>query len=215
MGWAAAALPGLAPQDGAALDALVPQVLPAGTRLFGPGDMAQGFAVVLSGRIEVHLTGPTGREILLYAVEPGESCVQTTLGLLGDEPYSGEAICTRDTRAVIISAPRFHALMARSDAFRAFVFRAMAARMHDLTLLLERVAFVRVETRLAEALLELADANGAVTATHAELAARIGATREAVSRRLEAMAARGLVAIVRGRVTLSDRRALQDLASIA
>jgi cAMP-binding proteins - catabolite gene activator and regulatory subunit of cAMP-dependent protein kinases len=211
MAWAAAAFPGLAPEDLARLDALPVQTLPRGARIFGPGDTAQGFAVVLSGRIEVSLTGPSGREILLYAVEPGQSCIQTTLGLLGDEPYSGEAICVTDTRVALIPAPLFHRLMGQAEAFRGFVFRALAMRMNDMTALLERVAFTRVEARLASALLDLGD-KGAVEATHAELAARIGSAREVVSRRLEAMAKRGLVATIRGRVELRDEAALKRLA---
>lgn len=212
MGWSPAALPGLAPEDAARLDALPVQVLPRGARVFGPGERAQGFAVVLAGRLEVSLTGPSGREILLYAVEPGQSCIQTTLGLLGDEPYSGEAICVTETRLALIPAPQFHALMARSEPFRAFVFRALATRMADMTALLERVAFTRVEARLAAALLEL-ESGGAVEATHADLAARIGSAREVVSRRLEAMARRGLVATDRGRVDLRDLAGLRQLAA--
>ncbi|PTX03868.1 Crp/Fnr family transcriptional regulator [Pararhodobacter aggregans] len=211
MGWAAASLPGLAPEEAARLDALPVTTLPRGARVFGPGEAPQGFAMVLSGRIEVSLTGPSGREILLYAVEPGQSCIQTTLGLLGDEPYSGEALCVSDTRIVVIPATLFHALMARSEAFRGFVFRALASRMNDMTALLERVAFTRVEARLAAALLDLGR-SGAVEATHAELAARIGSAREVVSRRLEAMAKRGLVATDRGRVELRDPPALKRLA---
>ena len=65
----------------AALAALPTRDVPRGSVMFRPGDVAQGFVVVLSGRIEVRLTAASGREILLYAVEPGESCVQTTLGL--------------------------------------------------------------------------------------------------------------------------------------
>lgn len=211
MGWAASALPGLGAEDTTRLDALSVQSLPRGARLFGPGDRAQGFAVVLSGRVEVSLTGPSGREILLYAVEPGQSCIQTTLGLMGDEPYSGEAICAGEVRLSLIPAPLFHALMGRSEAFRGFVFRAMAMRMSDMTTLLERVAFTRVEARLAAALLDLA-VDGSVEATHAELAARIGSAREVVSRRLEAMARQGLLSTDRGRVELHDRAALQRLA---
>lgn len=210
MGWAGAAL-GLAPDEAARLDALPVQTLPRGARLFAPGETAQGFAVVLSGRIEVSLTGPTGREILLYAVEPGQSCIQSTLGLLGDEPYSGEAVTVSETRLVLIPVPLFHSLMARSDAFRGFVFRALAMRMNDMTQLLERVAFTRVEARLAQALLDLAE-GGAVEATHAELAARIGSAREVVSRRLEALAKRGLLTTDRGRVELLNRPALARLA---
>ena len=211
MDWAGAALPGLAPEDRTRLDALPVQTLPRGARIFGPGDRAQGFAVLLSGRIEVSLTGPSGREILLYAVEPGQSCIQTTLGLLGDEPYSGEALCVTDTSVALIPAPLFHTLMGRSEAFRGFVFRALATRMNDMTALLERVAFTRVEARLAQALLDL-ETGGAVAATHADLAARIGSVREVVSRRLEALAKRGMVATDRGRVLLRDHGELQRLA---
>ena len=212
-GWAGAALPGLAAQDAARLEALPVQTLPRGARLFGPGDRAQGFAVVLSGRVEVSLTGPSGREILLYGVEPGQSCIQTTLGLMGDEAYSGEAICATEVRLALIPAPLFHGLMDRSEPFRSFVFRALAMRMNDMTALLERVAFTRVESRLAQALLDLAQ-DGAVEATHAELAARIGSAREVVSRRLEAMARRGLVATDRGRVDLRDGAGLKRMADL-
>lgn len=213
MGWARAALPGLDPGDSARLDALPVQTVPRGTRLFAPGERAAGFAVVLSGRVEVSLTGPSGREILLYAVEPGQSCIQSTLGLMGDEPYSGEAICAGEVRLALIPAGLFHGLMERSGPFREFVFRALAMRMSDMTQLLERVAFTRVEARLAQALLELAQGE-AVEATHAELAARIGSAREVVSRRLEAMAKRGLVATDRGRVDLRDRVGLRRMAEL-
>lgn len=210
-GWADSAFAALDAPDRARLNALPVQTLPRGTHVFGPGDSAQGFAVVLSGRIEVSLTGPSGREILLYAVEPGQSCIQSTLGLMGDEPYSGDAETVTDTRLVLIPAPQFHALMDRSGPFRDFVFRAFATRMNDMTRLLERVAFTRIESRLAQALLDVAK-DDAVEATHAELAARIGSAREVVSRRLEAMAKRGLVDTDRGRVTLCDHAALRSMA---
>lgn len=213
MPWAQDALSGLDAADHTRLDALPVQTVPRGARLFAPGDTAQGFAVVLEGRIDVSLTGPTGREILLYAVEPGQSCIQTTLGLLGDEPYSGVALCMTEVRLALIPAPLFHALMGRSEAFRGFVFRALAMRMQDMTALLERVAFTRVEARLAQALLDLAR-NGTIMTTHAELAARIGSAREVVSRRLDALARRGLLTTDRGRVDLKDRAALQRLAQV-
>lgn len=213
MAWAQAALPGLDAKDRDRLDALPVQSLPRGAQLFMPGDQAQGFAVVLSGCVEVSLTGPTGREILLYSVEPGQSCIQTTLGLLGDQPYSGDALCTTDVELVLIPARQFHTLMAQSEAFRGFVFRALATRMHDMTALLERVAFTRIEARLAQALLDLAR-DGTVAATHADLAARIGSAREVVSRRLDALARRGFLATDRGRVVLKDREGLHRLAQV-
>lgn len=189
------------------LAALQRRALPKGLDLFAPGDRAQGFPLVLSGRVEVYLTGPTGREILLYAVEPGQSCIQTTLGLLGDEPYSGTAATVSEAEVVTIPKPLFLRLMDRDAAFRGFVLRSFGQRMADLTRLLEAVAFGRVEARLAGALLDLAE-GGVVRATQADIAARIGSAREVVSRKLDAFAKAGWVVLGRGEVHLRDEAAL-------
>ena len=74
------------------LDTLAPQLFKAGTVLFRPGDAPFGFVLIISGRVNVFLNSRTGRELLLYSVDPGETCVQTTLGLLGAQSYTGEAI---------------------------------------------------------------------------------------------------------------------------
>ncbi|MBK6467134.1 MAG: Crp/Fnr family transcriptional regulator [Rhodobacter sp.] len=195
-----------------ALAALPGHDLPKGAVLFRAGDRAQGFVVVLSGRIEVFLTGPSGREILLYAVEPGQSCVQTTLGLMADETYSGEAHAAAASRVVLIPKPMFTALLDQEAGFRSFVMAAFARRMSDVTRLLEQVAFGRIEARLAATLLDLAE-GGVVQATQSELAARIGSAREVVSRRLEAFQRQGWVQTDRGAVHLTDQGALRGIAA--
>lgn len=196
------------------LSELKPFDLPRGTMVFHPGDAAKGFVIVLSGRIDVFLTGPTGREILLYAVEQGGSCVQTTLGLLGGEDYTGEALAATDCKVVLIPRPLFLSLMERSAAFRAYVFTAFAARMQGMMHVLERVAFQRVESRLAQALLDRATGDEVVV-THQELATLIGSAREVVSRRLDAFARSGWVSTERGSVALTDLPALRRLAAAA
>jgi len=170
--------------------------------------------VVLKGRVDVFLTGPSGREILLYAVEPGQSCIQSTLGLMGGEDYSGEAITRTDCRLVLIPRDMFLDLMDHSDAFRGFVFRAFATRMQSMMHLLERVAFERVESRLARCLLDRAEGNS-LTATHAEIATMIGSAREVVSRRLDALARRGILRLERGMVHIRDPETLAELAKDA
>ena len=73
-----------------------------GAILFRPGDEASGFVLVREGVIDVHLTGRSGREITLYTVEPGQTCVQTTLCLLGEVSYSAEAIAVTPIRVAIV-----------------------------------------------------------------------------------------------------------------
>ncbi|RST87995.1 Crp/Fnr family transcriptional regulator [Aquibium carbonis] len=182
-----------------------------GTVLFRPGDEPGGFVLVRSGRVAVYLTGRSGREILLYTVEAGETCIQTTLGILGDQSYSGEAIAETPVAMTVMPRGLFMELMESSPGFRRFVFRAFAERMGDVTRVLEQVAFVRIEERLAGFLMERADAAGVVQMTHHQIAAAIGSAREVVSRRLEALAARGYVDLDRGQIRIVDRPRLSVL----
>lgn len=213
-GWAdqAAFLGGIDAEARHVLEALTPMHVPARTTLFRPGDAAQSFVILLSGRIGVYLTGRNGRELLLYAVTPGETCVQTTLGVLGGAPYSGEAVAESDLVAVMVPPSVFERLMANSPAFRAFVFKAFADRLGDLMFVLEQVAFVKVEQRLAHALMERADGEGRVALTHQELAVVIGTAREVVSRRLEALVSKGVVENERGEIRIVDRPELARMA---
>jgi CRP/FNR family transcriptional regulator len=208
------ALAGLAPESARRLDALAPMEVPAGTVLFRPGDAVKGYVIVLEGRIGVHLIGPTGRDILLYDVVPGKSCIQSTLGLLGGEDYTAEAVADRPTRLVLLPRATFLDLLGTDAAFRTLVFAAFAERMQSMMHLLEKVAFQRVEARLAAWLLSRAE-GGTVSATQADIASGIGSAREVVSRRLDALARQGAIAQSRGRVEILDAGALRRIADEA
>lgn len=208
--------PALAALDGPCrtqLARLSPVDVPAGHVLFRPGEAVKGYVLCQSGRVDVCLSGPTGRDILLYQVAPGQSCVQSTLGLLGGEEYSAEARAVEDSRLVLIPRTDFKTLLDRSDPFRSFVFSAFAKRMQNMMHVLEKIAFLTTEMRLAEALLARTDTNLRVTATQAELATIIGTAREVVSRRLLAMSKRGVVTLERGAVLITDPEALEEMAS--
>jgi CRP/FNR family transcriptional regulator len=197
--------------DRARLDRLVPMVLPPDSVIFRPGDAAQGYAVVLAGGVDVWLTGASGRELLLYSVVPGQSCVQTTLGLLSEAAYTAEARSTQATQLVVIPRALFLDLLDGSAPFRALVFGAFADRMGTMLRLVESVAFTRAECRLAARVLALSG-DGPVMATQGELAAQVGTAREVVSRRLDAWARKGWVRTQRGQIDVIDRAALEDLA---
>jgi CRP/FNR family transcriptional regulator, anaerobic regulatory protein len=208
---AVAALSDLAPDSRRRLDALAPMDVPPGTVLFRPGDAVKGYVIVLEGRIGVHLIGPTGRDILLYDVVPGKSCIQSTLGLLGGEDYTAEAVADRPTRLVLLPRATFLDLLGADPAFRSLVFAAFAERMQSMMHLLEKVAFQRVEARLAAWLLSRAE-DGVVAATQADIASAIGSAREVVSRRLDALARQGAIAQTRGRVEIRDEGTLRRIA---
>jgi CRP/FNR family transcriptional regulator, anaerobic regulatory protein len=211
--WTAAvpALSGLTPEAARRLQALVPMDVPAGTVLFRPGDAVRGYVIVLDGRIGVHLIGPSGRDILLYDVVPGKSCIQSTLGLLGGDDYTAEAVADRPSRLVLLPRETFLDLLGSDAAFRTLVFAAFAERMQSMMHLLEKVAFQRVEARLSAWILSRAE-NGTVRATQQDIARGIGSAREVISRRLDALARQGAIAHSRGRVVILDAGALRRLA---
>ena len=217
MGWAgsAAGLQGLPPSDHMRLDRLTPMDLPKGARLFEPGDPIQGYAIVLSGRVDVRLSTASGREILLYSVVPGQSCIQSTLGLIGDDThYTAEAQTTDPTKLALLPRSEFDVLMAESPSFRGLVFDAFGTRMKSMMELLEKLAFQTVECRLAEHLLKLQPEGGApIKSTQANLASAIGTAREVVSRKIENWAAKGWVTTGRGSITLNAPEELEAIAN--
>ncbi|MGO8737487.1 Crp/Fnr family transcriptional regulator [Rhodoblastus sp.] len=185
-----------------------------GKQLFAPGAPCQGFLLLLEGRVRVGLTAANGRRLLLYRVAPGQTCVQTTLCLMGELEYSAEGVAETDLRFVLVPPPLFERLLRESPDFARFVFERFGARLAEMTRLIETIAFLRLDARLAAALLARADVEGALTATHQDLAEDIGAAREVVSRQLAEFQRAGLLRLARGRISLTDRAGLADLACV-
>ncbi len=183
-----------------------------GSVLFRAGDQVQGFAVVLSGKVGVYLTGASGREIQLYEIKPGQTCVQSTLGLLGSDDYSAEAVCESDCQLAFIPCATFMQLLTTSEGFRTHVFQAFSSRLQNMMELLEQVAFVKIETRIAAMLLKNLDRNNQAHLTHQELATKIGSAREVVSRRLDVMAKRGILSVERSVITVINPAVLQSIS---
>lgn len=187
-------------------------VLPAGTVLFQEGSHCESYMLVLEGSVRVQKLSETGREIVLYRVERGQSCVLTTSCLMTREDYGAEGIAETEIHAVMLPAQPFRALLAQSDIFRDFVFAAYASRIAGLLLLIEEVAFGRIDARLAQWLLTRGAEDGQWRGTHQDLAVELGTAREVVSRQLKEFERRGWVSLFRGRIDIIDKTALADLA---
>ncbi len=208
-----AELRGLAPEDLRLLETQARKVeLPAGQVVFAPGKKPDSFLLLLDGVVRVQQTAASGREIILFRVSGGESCIMTTACLLSDEDYVAEGVTETAVTAVALPKPQFDQLMARSTGFRRLVFSRYATRMMDLQRLVESVAFERLDKRLAHKLLQLAGDDGVLEMTHQALAVELGTAREVVSRVLKQFAERGLVDMGRGATRITDRAALLSIA---
>jgi CRP/FNR family transcriptional regulator, anaerobic regulatory protein len=184
--------------------------LPAGARVFEPGQQADNLLLLLSGTVRVQQRSDTGREVFLYRVHAGESCVLTTACMLAEEDYSAEGLAETDVEAVAIPRRVFDDLAGRSQDFRSFVFRAYSRRIADLFGLIDDIVFQRLDVRLAERLLSLAQGDG-VQATHQMLAVELGTAREVISRTLGEFQKRGWIEQARGAIRILDRGGLEGM----
>ncbi|AZQ69377.1 Crp/Fnr family transcriptional regulator [Silicimonas algicola] len=187
--------------------------VPADTVIFGPGKSPENMLFLLDGTVRVQQVSESGREIVLYRINAGESCVLTTACLLAYDDYSAEGYAETAVRAAAVPRQVFDDLVAQSKTFRQFVFSAFSKRITDLFLVIDEVAFQRMDVRLAQKLIELSHGEDTIETTHQKLSVELGTAREVVSRQLQEFQRRGWVEQSRGTVRLLDRSALSDLAA--
>ncbi len=189
-----------------------PLEAPAGTVVFRPGSACEQYLLVIQGSVRVQQISGSGREIVLYRVQGGESCVLTTSCLLGGSRYSAEGICESPVTGIAIPEVSFMEGIEHSAGFRRFVFQGYGRRIAELMALIDEVAFGRLNARLAHRLLELADSAGTLHCTHQDLAVELGTAREVISRVLKEFEHHAWVSLARGRIDLLDTRALRSVA---
>lgn len=210
------AVQGMAALDPATRERLrvltMPVAAPAGTKVFSEGSACANYLILLSGQIRVRKTGANGREIVLYRVEPGETCVVTTACLMAGIDYDAEGVAETDIVARALPVQAFRALLAESAAFREFVFRTYGTRIADLLMVIEEVAFGRIDQRLASHLIDLVGRRGEIRITHQDLAVELGTAREVVSRQLKEFERQGWVRLSRGAIRVTDPSALRGLS---
>lgn len=189
--------------------------LKRGDQVFGPMNVPDSLFFLYEGRIRVSQSSDSGREIVLYRVDAGESCVLTTACMLAEEAYNAEGIAETDVTAVVLPKPAFNRLATEEEAFRNFVFAAYSRRLIDLLRVVDDVAFGRIDVRLAERLLALGEGLKEVRTTHQELASELGTAREVISRVLNDFHKRNLISQSRGVITFTNKPGLSAIAKSA
>lgn len=182
--------------------------LEPGTRVFQELQSCSAFPFILSGKIRVFKHSVNGRELSLYDFTPGEVCVVTAGCLLGNDPYNASAVVVDEAELQMMPGDDFEQLLS-IRAFREFIFTLFSKRIQELLLLVEGVAFQKLDQRLA-ALLVAGGKN--IRMSHQDLADQLGTVREMISRLLKSFEDSGLVKLGRGRITVIDAEGLKNIS---
>ena len=180
----------------------------AGAIAYELQDACANYLMCIDGRTRVFRMSEGGREMLIYKVGAGGTCVLTTQCLLSGGGFPAQSVAESRTELAALPADTFRQLMRESDAFRDFVLDDYTKLLTAVFDLVEEVAFAPLEQRLARRLLVEADAEGIVWKTHQQLASDVGSVREVISRMLGEWADAGLVEVRRGQVQVMDRSGL-------
>ena len=192
-----------------------PVVLEQGTYFFRAGAACECIPLVSHGDVRVFLTGESSREITLYHVEAGQTCLLTLNAALLNTPYTADAIVEKEVKAHVVPVHTFKQWFDENDSVRQYVLGTMAQRITELMTLVSEITFGRLEMRLADYLLRHSTQNEAggqvLCMTHEHIAAELGTVREVISRVLKEFERMGAVNIQRGRIELRDSRILETL----
>jgi CRP/FNR family transcriptional regulator len=207
--------PSLAGAPAATLERLarvsIHRKVPAATVMFSERAPCLGYPLVLGGSIRVLQRYPNGRELQLYRVKPGESCLLSGSCLLGHANYDATGIAETEVELLIVPPAEFQALIGGDETFRRHVFAMFGERLAALMQVVEAIAYQKLDQRLAALLVNKAP-DGEIHATHQALADELGSVREIVSRLLRSFEDRGWVDLGRERIRVVDRGALAGLA---
>ena len=171
------------------------------TQLYTEGDRCPGIAFVLSGQIRVYKISKSGREITLYEIFPGETCILNASCIISHQNYPANAIGLTKGEMLYLPEHIFQHLMSAHQAMRSFIFSLFSRRFHEIIELIEEVTFGKMDVRLEDYLIEKAE-NDELQTTHQLIANDLGTSREVVSRLLKDFERQGKIALSRNRIRL-------------
>ncbi|HEX6913672.1 MAG TPA: Crp/Fnr family transcriptional regulator [Chitinophagaceae bacterium] len=160
--------------------------------------------IVLSGNIKVMQTDESGHELLLYFIEPGESCIMSFLGGIHHEKSKVKAVAEEPTEILLIPVDKVQQFIKDYPQWLDYIFRLYHKRFEELLQVVNAVAFTRIDERLLQLLKKKAELsqNKVINITHEQLATELGSARTVISRLLKQLEQAGHLKLSRNRITL-------------
>jgi CRP/FNR family transcriptional regulator, cyclic AMP receptor protein len=193
-----------------------------GQFLWYQGDPGDYLVVIVQGLVKVTVTSPHGDELLLVTLGPSE--VVGELSVIDGGPRSASVVALRPTTGIVIGRAALIALMQRSPICFDVLLRSLGALVRRLTEQATDLVFLDLAARVAKLLLREAEGRsgeqrqGALVdlgLTQTELAQMVGASRPAVNRVLQSLAARGSISIINGgKIMIENSSALRRRAGL-
>lgn len=172
-----------------------------------------GAVLVLSGLLRVYIVSEEGREVTLFRIHTGESCVLSASCLLDTIAFDLLIDAAEDARALVVPTSVLHPIMERNPYVGLYMYKQATERFSDVMWTMQQILFMGVDRRVAIFLWDEMARQGKqiLKITHDELARNIGSAREVVTKVMKYFAGEGIVRVKRGQVEILDREKLRAL----
>lgn len=173
----------------------------------------KGAVLVLAGVLRVYIVSDEGREVTLFRIHEGESCVLSASCLLDAIQFDVLIEAAEAVQSLVIPVSVLHPIMENNPYVGYYLYKQVTERFSDVMWMMQQILFMGADRRVAIFLWdELVRAGRPILSmTHDEIARNIGSAREVVSKVMKYMAEEGIVSLRRGRVEILDKGKLQKL----
>ncbi|NLL55712.1 MAG: Crp/Fnr family transcriptional regulator [Clostridiales bacterium] len=172
-----------------------------------------GVIIVRKGKLRAYLISDQGKEITLYYLSSGDTCVLSASCILDSISFEVLVEAVEDTEVMQITASCFNQVMKTNVMVENFALKLAAEKFSDVMWVMQQILFFSMDKRLAMYLYqEMIDTKSATLyITHENIAKSLGTAREVVTRLLRQFAQDEVVEVTRGKVTVIDRNKLQAM----
>ncbi len=191
---------------------------PAGHEIFAKGDPGQSMMAVLRGTLKMSSVSPEGKEIVFNIMNAGDCFGEIAL-LDGDE-RSADAVAMTDCELLVLNRRDFMPILEHRADICMILLRILCQRLRQTSEQVEDVLFRHLDSRIAKALLQLAESTGLhgvssptvdIHVSQQDLANMAGGSRESVNKHLQILHRRGLIDLGKGSIMIHDVDAIERL----
>ena len=176
----------------------------AGSVILNENAYIRSIPIVTKGMMRVIRTEPDGREILLYYIKAGESCIMSFLGGIHNETSKVKAEVEEDAEILFLPMDKVALFIKEYPQWLDYIFRLYHKRFEELLEIINAIAFKKVDERLLALLKKKSELTGSpvLTVTHEQLANELGTARVVVSRLLKQLEEDGILQLGRNKISL-------------
>jgi CRP/FNR family transcriptional regulator, cyclic AMP receptor protein len=162
------------------------RVVPKNTLVISEGDIYSSMYFIKNGKVNVTIGNEDGKEMILTTLLAGDHFGE--LSLIDDEPRSANVIAVEKCEFIILHRADFFQLLKQHSTIAVGVIKYLCQRVRFITNIAQGLALLDVYGRLSKLLYSLAEPNENgqlqinIPLTHKDIAARVGSSREMISR---------------------------------